>query len=189
MHAETTLNGRIDQTRERIKVAGKIADAHKSGYLRIGNEVIEYTGKQEKTREFTGCTRGADGTVAANHSHRRHVLYSTTIPVATRADVKADLDTVDERFAQSGIVLSQPVSINIGFGLGADLIEGPGVVLPGALLKAYVESEAAFGTAAGEILPPASETAVAALKDANPNSVDVFYIQSIAGPNGVALVS
>lgn len=88
-------------------------------------------------------------------------------PARTRAAVNADLAVVDERLAQSAIRLNV-LNINIG-GAG-----DPGVALPPALAGGFTESSGGLIAA----LNP-QEVAVVALKDANPNTVDIFYVDTI----------
>jgi hypothetical protein len=87
-------------------------------------------------------------------------------PARTRAEVQADLDTCVERFAQACIRLNV---LNIDMGGAGD----PGVALPAALAGGYTRTN-------GDIvnLHP-SEAAVVALKDADVNSIDVFYVDTI----------
>jgi hypothetical protein len=88
-------------------------------------------------------------------------------PARTRAFVTADLANVDERLAQSCIRLNV-VNINMG-GVG-----DPGVALPAALAGGFTESSGGLIAALN-----AQEAAVVALKDANPNTVDIFYVDTI----------
>ena len=44
------------------------ADFEGNGFIRIGNELIAYTGKTATS--FTGLTRGSGGTTAAAHNNR-----------------------------------------------------------------------------------------------------------------------
>jgi hypothetical protein len=168
----TTLDGAISASRKTIKVKG-LADAHDAGFIQIDNEFIRYTARSVGSRTFRHCVRGTEGTVATAHADGAHVLYSTTTPAETRTGVTVDLDTVDERFAQSGIRTRKPVTINLG-GPG-----DPGVVLPPALLGGYIASAAQIA------VPTPSEQAVVAFKDADPNSIDVFYVDMLfAHPPG-----
>ena len=170
----TKLDGAIDGTVTKIKV-DSVANAHSSGTIKIENEVIPYTGTNATTNEFTDCTRGAG---KAPHADNTVVLYSTKTPAVTRTQVDADLDTVDERFAQSTIRLKRPMPIDLG-GTG-----DPGKVLPGAMLDG-------FTTTWPLNTPNADETAIATHKDTDANSIDVFYINSIdtSGSRGYAYMT
>ena len=48
-----------------------------NGFLRIGNELIQYTGKTATS--FTGLTRGAGGTTAADHSDNDAIFQDITV--------------------------------------------------------------------------------------------------------------
>ena len=61
----TDVNGAINVTATTITV-DSTADFEDNGFIRIGNEVISYTGKTATS--FTGLTRGVGGTAAAAHS-------------------------------------------------------------------------------------------------------------------------
>jgi len=62
---DTSLNGAITATDTSITVA-TTASFLSSGYIQIGSELIEYTGKTDT--KFTGCVRGTRGTTAAAHA-------------------------------------------------------------------------------------------------------------------------
>jgi hypothetical protein len=64
--AQTTLNGAINNSVTTITVAGT-AQFVSAGTIQIDSEQITYTGTTGTT--FTGCTRGANGTVAASHAN------------------------------------------------------------------------------------------------------------------------
>lgn len=64
--SSTTLNGDINSSVTTITVAST-AGFEDVGTITIDEENITYTGKTTTT--FTGCTRGADSTVAASHSN------------------------------------------------------------------------------------------------------------------------
>lgn len=129
-------------------------------------EIISYTGKNPATSEFTGCRRGAERTTAASHPDNTIVAYSTTTPAATSVQVHADLNTVAERFTQCGIRL-KPIDIDLG---------GVGRVLPSALLNGYWYTRRALGGGGIQPVPTESENFIAALKDSDANSIDIFYV-------------
>ena len=62
----TDVNSAVNATATTITV-DSTADFEDSGFIRIGNEVISYTGKTATS--FTGLTRGVAGTTAAAHSN------------------------------------------------------------------------------------------------------------------------
>ena len=62
----TDVNTDVNATATTITV-DSTADFEDSGFIRIGNEVISYTGKTATS--FTGLTRGVAGTTAAAHSN------------------------------------------------------------------------------------------------------------------------
>src|SRR5262245_11793616 len=164
----TKLDGAINAGRTTIKVEG-LADARDAGFIKIENEIIRYTATSVNSKTFRHCVRGAEGTVAAAHADKTQVAYSTTTPIETRKGVQVDLDTVDERLAQAGIRVKKPVPINLG-GQGE-----PGVLLPPALLNR-------FYVVAGQF-PSEYERAVVALKDADVNTIDIFYVYAVYDPN------
>lgn len=73
---ETTLNGAIDRDAVTITVAST-ADFANAGAFHIDQEVISYTGKN--ATQFTGCTRGANGSDKAAHANGatvRHAVFT-----------------------------------------------------------------------------------------------------------------
>jgi len=70
----TTLDGSIDDVVTTITV-DSTEGFENVGTITIEEENITYTGKTSTT--FTGCTRGADSTVAASHSDNTAVTRST----------------------------------------------------------------------------------------------------------------
>lgn len=168
----TTLVDDISPTRPVLK-AIDVSEAHESGVLRIDDEDIQYTGRLLGTGEFTGCVRGALGTVAAAHAAGTPVRYSRTVPSATRSQVAADLDNVDERLAQSGIRLRRPVLVDIG------LAGDTGVALPAGFLDEFET------TSRGTLLrPTVSEVDVVAFTDDDRDTIDVFYVTTLVGRHG-----
>jgi hypothetical protein len=71
---QTELSAGINnsQTTITLGTVGNIvapnADPMIESYVRIGDELIQFTGINTGTRQLTGCTRGALGTTAASHS-------------------------------------------------------------------------------------------------------------------------
>jgi hypothetical protein len=89
---QCNLNGNHTASATTITVNAVPSDVPENGWFRIDNEIITYTGKTRTT--FTGCTRGARGTVAATHlanatvSNLWRVLivdYNETSPVLNNA--------------------------------------------------------------------------------------------------------
>lgn len=87
----TSLNGAINNSVTTVTVASTTGFPT-AGFISIENEIIAYTGTN--ATQFTGCTRGADGTTAASHAdlilvnHRviaahHNVLKDETIAVET----------------------------------------------------------------------------------------------------------
>ena len=163
----TRLDGDITAGAETIKVES-VAHARNAGFIKIEDEIISYTAKSVGSKTFRHCQRGAEGTVKTHHAAGVQVYYCETNPAATRDEVTVDLNTVDERLAQSGIRIKRSVAVNLGDP------KDRGVVLPPALLRRYVSTDE-------EVVqhPTASERAVAALKGADLNSIDVFYVDHI----------
>ena len=73
----STLNGGINNSTTTITVVSTAAFTT-TGAIWIEGEYITYSGKT--ATDFTGCTRGADGTVAASHLTGVAVYQSTTFP-------------------------------------------------------------------------------------------------------------
>lgn len=69
----TQLNGAISATATTIPVA-TTAGFPTSGFLVIGDETIDYTGKTDAS--FTGCTRGASGSTPSAHANKATVVGS-----------------------------------------------------------------------------------------------------------------
>lgn len=63
-----TLNGGIDDDDTTIVVNEAIAALPSSGLLLIESEVVAYASKNDGTKTFSGCTRGARNTTAAAHA-------------------------------------------------------------------------------------------------------------------------
>ena len=63
--ATSTLNGDISNSANTVIVASG-TDFTSSGKIKIGGEIITYTGKS--TNNLTGCTRGTESTTAAAHT-------------------------------------------------------------------------------------------------------------------------
>jgi hypothetical protein len=162
----TTLSVAVTAAQNTIPAVGAGGDARSRGVITVAGEIVEYTGLDVATDTFTGCTRGAQGTVAAAHAAGAIVQYSRATPAVTRAAASADLDAFDERLAQSAMRLDL---------LGVDMggVGDPGVALPAALLPGFV------GSPGDAVTFTLAERAVIALKSGNQNTVDVFYVQDI----------
>ena len=72
--ATTTLNGDITDSATTITLTDA-SSFSTSGSVRIGNEIITYTGKS--SNDLTGCTRGTNGTTATAHADATAVREST----------------------------------------------------------------------------------------------------------------
>jgi len=102
-YAETTLDGDLDATSTTINVVST-AGFPERGRIRIDDEEILYTGKTATA--FTGCTRGARGTVATSHSDGATVSngykvlitnYSEEAPVGANAKIEEAIVTLELR--------------------------------------------------------------------------------------------
>ena len=175
------LDGAINAGRKTIKVAGDLADARDSGFIRIQGEIIHYDEMSVGSRTFRHCERGAEGTVAAAHAKGVPVFYCTTTPAATLAEVLTHLDNLDERLAQSGIRTKKPVPIDIALGRG--------VVLPPDILGGWEQEWKVLGSGAGERPPTASERAATRFKDPDVNSIDIFFVDAIWRPPGHSVLA
>ena len=72
----TTVSSGINDTVTSVTVASTTG-FEDSGFIRIGTEVIAYTGKTATT--FTGLTRGSAGTTAASHSSSANIFQEIGI--------------------------------------------------------------------------------------------------------------
>jgi hypothetical protein len=133
------------------------------------------TGPAARVELAVGLPRGENNNGANTRLHDiREIRVNVTVfqlpggggPVKTRAQVQADLGNVNERMAQSCIRLN---IVNINMGGAGD----PGVALPAALTGGFTQTPGIVNVF------NAQEQAVIALKDANPNTVDIFYIDQI----------
>jgi hypothetical protein len=102
-------------------------------------------------------------------------------PVKTKADIDLAVDVVNERFAQAGIILEP------SFDMGADNAGKPLPQGPGIDYSNGFDAE----TVSGATSLTAEESALFAHKDADSNTIDVFYVeafstiaQSLVGPRG-----
>ena len=66
----TTVSSTINDSVTTVTVASTDG-FDDSGFIRIGTEVIAYTGKTATT--FTGLTRGSAGTTAASQVHSKYI--------------------------------------------------------------------------------------------------------------------
>lgn len=71
-----TLSGDHDDTTTTIVTTGTILNITPPNYLLINTEIIHFTGIS--TTNFTGCTRGADGTTAALHNGGTAIYHIAT---------------------------------------------------------------------------------------------------------------
>ena len=74
--ATTTLNGAITNSATTITLTSA-TNFPSSGQVRIGTELINYTGKS--SNDLTGCTRGVESTTAAAHSNGATVVATTNM--------------------------------------------------------------------------------------------------------------
>ena len=72
--ATTTLNGAITDSDTTITLSDA-SSFSSSGSVRIGDEIITYSGKS--SNDLTGCTRGTNGTTAVEHADGAAVREST----------------------------------------------------------------------------------------------------------------
>ena len=93
-YAETKINDATPEAADTTITVDCTDDFPEQGRLKIENEEITYTGKTRTT--FTGCTRGARGTNAADHadndtvSNKYKVLitdYNESIPLSNDSNV------------------------------------------------------------------------------------------------------
>lgn len=168
------LVGAHDATTTTIRVS-RNWNARPHGILVLGEEVIAYTGLDQTAdpHAFTGCTRGVQGSTAVAHPDFTKGYANAVDCSVTLGSINADLDTVDERFAQAGVRLRRPVSINIG--------DGNGVLNNAALLLAapFIISD----TPAVHD-PTPYEQAIVTFKDSSLNTIDIFYGHTFSDVTG-----
>jgi len=80
-----------------------------TGFISIDNEIIHYTGITSTS--FTGCTRGADGTIAASHVQNSQVFHNVIAAHhnALKEEVKAIEQNLSDRIGLSSTQLLPPV--------------------------------------------------------------------------------
>ncbi|TQM43922.1 hypothetical protein FB388_1280 [Pseudonocardia cypriaca] len=166
-----TLASAVSDSDQTLRLPS-VADIQPSGHVLIGSgdggELVHYAGTNAGAGELTGCIRGVAGTAPIAHAAGAPVVYSSTTPSASKTDIEADLTSVNERFAQSGIKVRRPVTIDLG-GAGSS-----GRVLPPAVLAGY-RFPSVFDVPNQE--PPTdSEQAVIALRSLEPNLIEIFYV-------------
>jgi len=69
-----TLDGLHNDSITTITTTGAIAGMNSPGYILIEDELIHFTGISGA--DFTGCTRGADGTSAASHADATSIYHT-----------------------------------------------------------------------------------------------------------------
>lgn len=72
-----------------------LAGLDDSGYVRLGDEIIQYTALDTPTNRLTGCTRGAFGTVAAEHKAQDRVDKCRYYPPTNPFDLLKEILSVD----------------------------------------------------------------------------------------------
>jgi hypothetical protein len=103
-YAETLLNGAItDPTSATITVDSTL-DFPQQGRLRIEQEEILYTGKGATT--FTGCTRGARGSLATTHSDNTLVATNYKVIIQSLEEFTPELQNIKVKNEESVVVLS-----------------------------------------------------------------------------------
>lgn len=85
------------------------------GYATIDSEAIYYTGKTATT--LTGCTRGADGTMAAAHSVRSTVFHA--VLAAHHNALKDELIAISTTFLQGSQFRMDFTNTRLGIGTGS----------------------------------------------------------------------
>ena len=115
----TTLNGAIVAGDTTITVTST-TDFPTTGTIRIENELITYTGKTGTT--FTGCTRGASDTTAADHATG---LIVAEVFVYNKVKCERDID-----FILDALLYDLTYGGNLATKIAADSYKTPAQVLP-----------------------------------------------------------
>lgn len=113
----TLLDGAIDASVTTITVDSTASFPAGPRYIRIGNEIIQYTSKTGTT--FTGCVRGFQGTTAATHADNAVTARPSYKPftVISIAPTTVTLDGTVDFTSTNTNVLSGPKGFRLeGFG-------------------------------------------------------------------------
>ena len=119
--ATSTLNGDISNSANTVIVASG-TDFTSSGKIKIGGEIITYTGKS--TNNLTGCTRGTESTTAAAHTSGDTVkqvvnsLSGLNHLEGQTASVLADGATHPDKTVSSNAVTLDRFANSVKIGLG-----------------------------------------------------------------------
>ncbi len=131
----TRLTNAIDAIQNYVPVVstngeddGVNRPAPAQGTLRIGGEEILYTGKT--ATEFTGCTRGANGSTAAAHDADAEVQWATFTPPFTATILGPPNVSGKITFVLRGVSSEPGFCLNGGEYTGSDLVfdEQPGLI-------------------------------------------------------------
>ena len=123
---QTTLTGDHTSGATTITV-GSTSGAASAGYVWVDSEVIKYAGTTPTT--LTGCTRGADGTAAAQHSNgaivkfglvadHHNALVTGLIAVQNKLGLNtngASATSIDGNQLAAGTVVSSKIAANAVF--------------------------------------------------------------------------
>lgn len=66
-NTQTTVGAAIDLIATVFQASGDITKFRSSGYLKIGNELVSYSSKDDTLKRFNGVIRGEDGTPVEEH--------------------------------------------------------------------------------------------------------------------------
>ena len=112
------LNGDINSTVTTLTV-DDTSDFPRKGMIKIDNEIIEYTGKDDSTNQLTGLTRGREGTTAASHLNDVDVGVFLRVRIGLELIdyVKKDSDSLNEvlRARESTSATSHNVDSPVSF--------------------------------------------------------------------------
>jgi hypothetical protein len=131
----TRLTNAIDAIQNYVPVVstngeddGVNRPAPAQGTLRIGGEEILYTGKT--ATQFTGCTRGANGSTAAAHDADAEVQWATFTPPFTATILGPPNVSGKITFILRGVSSEPGFCLNGGEYTGSDLVfdEQPGLI-------------------------------------------------------------
>ena len=103
-YAETLLNGAITDPTATTIIVDSTNDFSQQGRLRIEQEEILYTGKNATT--FTGCTRGARGSLATTHADNTLVATNYKVIIQSLEEFTPELQNIKVKNEESVVVLS-----------------------------------------------------------------------------------
>jgi hypothetical protein len=95
---DVALAADIDAAAAAVSLNGTEGLASPAGYVRIGDEILAYTGVDVAARQLTGCTRAMFGTAAAAHYAKDNVQACRYYAPANPFDILKEMLLTDAAF-------------------------------------------------------------------------------------------